>query len=478
MESQNNELYRLEQIFNRSLLTVPNVKLWSAYLDYVRRRNNLTTDTSGQARSIITSAYDFALQNVGADKDSSQIWQDYIDFIRSGPGNVGGTGWQDQQKMDILRRAYQRAICVPMQAVNLLWKEYDQFEMGLNKLTGRKFLQERSPAYMTARSSYTELQNITRDLDRVSLPRLPPFPGFAGYDYYCRQVDIWRKWTKWEVDDPLVFKEDEPGEYRSRVLYVYKQALMFLRFFPEMWFEAANFCFENSMENEGIDLLRQGMEANPENCLLAFKLADRIELMSDSEQDSQRRGAKVREVYDKVLHALYELVAKTRAQEARGLEIVEETFGNLEVNTVESRDDDDEGLKARAATKTARINRVKKDHATLLNQLSKTISYIWIGLMRSMRRIQGKGKPGEIAGSRQVFADARKRGRITSDVYIASALIEHHCYKDPAATKIFERGSKLFPDDEVFALEYLKHLIDINDITSEFSCCICTWCHV
>lgn len=135
MESEISELYRLEQIFNRTLLTIPNVQLWSVYLDYVRRRNPLTTDTSGQARTIISSAYDLALQYTGMDKDSGSIWMDYIDFIRSGPGSVGGSGWQDQQKMDLLRKAYQKAICVPTQAVNTLWKEYDQFEMGLNKLT-------------------------------------------------------------------------------------------------------------------------------------------------------------------------------------------------------------------------------------------------------------------------------------------------------------------------------------------------------
>ena len=65
----------------------------------------------------------------------SEFWSDYIQFIRSGPGNVGGSGWQDQQKMDLLRKGYQKALCVPTQAVNTLWKEYDQFEMGLNKLT-------------------------------------------------------------------------------------------------------------------------------------------------------------------------------------------------------------------------------------------------------------------------------------------------------------------------------------------------------
>ena len=47
--------------------------------------------------------------------------------------------------------------------------------------------------------------------------------------------------------------------------------------------------------------------------------------------------------------------------------------------------------------------------------------------------------------------------------------MEHHCYKDPAATKMFERGAKLFHDDGEFALEYLKHLIDINDIISKLT---------
>lgn len=137
MESELNEFFRLEQIFNRTLLTIPNIGLWTVYLDYVRRRNPLTTDTSGNARRTISSAYDLALQYVGMDKDSGDIWNDHVDFIRSSPGNVGGSGWQDQQKMDLLRKAYQKAICVPTQAVNTLWKEYDQFEMGLNKLTVR-----------------------------------------------------------------------------------------------------------------------------------------------------------------------------------------------------------------------------------------------------------------------------------------------------------------------------------------------------
>lgn len=135
MELSVDNFFAAEQIFGKSLLSVPNVKLWSVYLDYIRRRNDLTNDVTGTARATISQAYDFVLANIGIDRESGKIWQEYVQFIRSAPGQIGGSNWQDQQKMDQMRKAYQRAICVPMSNVNALWKEYDLFEMGLNKIT-------------------------------------------------------------------------------------------------------------------------------------------------------------------------------------------------------------------------------------------------------------------------------------------------------------------------------------------------------
>lgn len=135
MENESQNRIELEKIFQHSLLQTPYIQLWSLYLDHVRRHNNTTTDTSGKARQTIHQAYELALQNVGVDRDSGKLWQDYIQFIKSGPGNIGGSNWQDQQKMDLLRKTYQRAICVPTQSTTILWKEYDGFEMGLNKTT-------------------------------------------------------------------------------------------------------------------------------------------------------------------------------------------------------------------------------------------------------------------------------------------------------------------------------------------------------
>ena len=38
-------------------------------------------------RDVIRKSYEFALSHIGQDKDSGEIWKDYIHFIESGPGS-------------------------------------------------------------------------------------------------------------------------------------------------------------------------------------------------------------------------------------------------------------------------------------------------------------------------------------------------------------------------------------------------------
>ncbi|KAI9745993.1 MAG: mRNA 3'-end-processing protein rna14 [Claussenomyces sp. TS43310] len=332
---------------------------------------------------------------------------------------------------------------------------------------------------MTARSANTALENITRGLVRTNLPHLPPAFGFDGDQEYLQQVELWRRWINWEQEDPLVLKDEDHQSYKQRILYVFKQAAMALRFWPEIWVEAAEWCFTNGMEKEGSGFLSQGIAANPESCLLALKHADRLELVLPIEEGDEglaSRGAAVREPYNKLHDSLYELIQKLKAREIAELRRIEESASldannNAVLETIEEDDEDtDRSDKQRKeSAKINQINAVKQGYAMQTKLLSRTISFVWIALMRAMRRVQGKGKVGAVVGgSRQILNDARLRGRITSDVYVASALIEHNVYKDPAGTKIFERGAKLFPEDETFILEYLKHLLSIGDITSEY----------
>ena len=326
-----------------------------------------------------------------------------------------------------------------------------------------------------------ELQNITRDLKRTTLPSLPPALGFDGDTEYIKQVDIWRHWIQWEKDDPLVLKQENVAEYRDRIVFVYKQALMALRFWPEMWYDAAEFCFHNDLEPQGHEFLVQGISANPESCLLAFKHADRLELSTTNGNDDEskiRRGATVREPYDKVLNALYDLVTKAMARENRDLAHIEAHFSEADNNNGDAlrkvngdrdhEDEEDSQNDPQQQMKKTQIDIIKAMSTVQVRLLNKTISHAWIALMRAFQRIQGKGKVhAAIGGSRQVFIDARKRGRITSDVWIAAAMLEYHSFEVESAKRIFERGVKLFPEDENFALEYVKHLIATNDHTSK-----------
>lgn len=329
---------------------------------------------------------------------------------------------------------------------------------------------------MSARSANTAIENVTRDLVRTTLPRLPPVSGFEGFQEYQHQVEQWNRWISWEQDDPLVLKDDEPDAFKQRVLYVYKQAVMALRFWPELWVSAADWCYENRLDAAGDTFLSDGVSANPESSLLAFKRADRLEstLTDEADKGLAEKGNIVRAPYDTLLDTLYDLLKQLKAREAKDLLKLEEALAlDDSINAIIHKATDDEGeddveKNIRDVTKAARVKVIKDGYVVQSELISKTISYAWIGLMRALRRVQGKGSVKDaVGGSRKIFAAARSRGRITSDVYVAAALIEHNVYKDPAGTKIFERGSRLFPEDAAYTLEYLKHLLSIGDTTSK-----------
>ncbi|EAT80567.1 hypothetical protein SNOG_12155 [Parastagonospora nodorum SN15] len=475
-ETELDELQKVEVLFGKSIAqTGSYVPLYSSYIDFVRRRFNLTTDQTGQNRQTVTQAYEFVLGRVGIDVNAGKLWLDYIEMLKTGPGDAGGSSWQDKQKMDTLRKVYQRAISIPHNATLEIWRDYDKFEMSVNKQTGRKHLQEKSPSYMTARSAINVLDNnITRGVNRTTLPRLPPAPGFDGHDEYSNQVKLWKNWIQWEKSDPLEILIDDKTAYQNRVLHLYNNALMALRFWPELWYEAAEWCFDNGLSAEGDKFLTDGIEANPESSLLAFKKASQVELRTDFEDGQPGIIAKGKALLD----TIYDLTAQTKKREEQLIARAKEMFeaqkhaDEAARNNANGDDDEDEDelakrLREKEEMHKMQIQGIVAGHNNEILTLKKILTYAWIALMRAMRRVQGKGSPGaEVGGFRAVFAEARKKGKLLSEAYVASALIEHHCYQDPAANKIFERGMKLFPEDEHFALEYIKHLIKLNDSTN------------
>jgi cleavage stimulation factor subunit 3 len=54
-----------------------------AYLHYIRRQNPITEGSPNveATRVTVTKAYEFALKECGSDRESGDIWQEYVSFL-------------------------------------------------------------------------------------------------------------------------------------------------------------------------------------------------------------------------------------------------------------------------------------------------------------------------------------------------------------------------------------------------------------
>ncbi len=61
-----------------------------AYLHYIRRQNPITEGASNvdQVRGTVTKAYEFALKECGNDRESGELWQEYIAFLADNSVNI------------------------------------------------------------------------------------------------------------------------------------------------------------------------------------------------------------------------------------------------------------------------------------------------------------------------------------------------------------------------------------------------------
>ena len=70
-------------------------------------------------------SYEFALTACGHDKDAGLIWKDYVDFVKKwdskGPEAFA-------KRRNELRKIYRRAVAIPLENLEQLWKDYGEFE--------------------------------------------------------------------------------------------------------------------------------------------------------------------------------------------------------------------------------------------------------------------------------------------------------------------------------------------------------------
>jgi hypothetical protein len=121
--SVNFSLENLSSVYQVSFLSVISADSKS---DVIQRVINPTP----AAEDAILDAYEFAVDHIGHDPDSGEIWADFILFIKSRSVNAVSKG---QKNIEVLRKAYHRAVQIPLENVDVLWKELDLLEYSLDK---------------------------------------------------------------------------------------------------------------------------------------------------------------------------------------------------------------------------------------------------------------------------------------------------------------------------------------------------------
>ncbi|CAG8595157.1 13122_t:CDS:10, partial [Ambispora leptoticha] len=314
-ELKHNNIEKVEEIFKRCLRPVLSVDLWRHYLNYVRRKNagdKPNAPISPAARKTIESAYEFVLNHVGMDMAAGNLWGDYLFFLKN---TETSSLWEEQQKMDQMRKTFKRATSIPIHNVEHIWKEYDAFENGLNKITAKKFLQERSPSYMTARTALKELRGFMDEVNRAVIPVPPKWDRTE-----LQQLDAWKRWIAWEKSNPLAF--EDKAQLAQRVVYAYKQAMMY---------EASNYWIEINKEEDAANLLKTAMDIMPTSFLVHFAYAEL--------QERRKKLPEAHQTYETLLNNLTEQIKKIE-------QIAKDEVDALARPTIEGRA---EGVKAARA---------------------------------------------------------------------------------------------------------------------------------
>ncbi|WVO21992.1 mRNA 3'-end-processing protein RNA14 [Cryptococcus decagattii] len=433
------------------ITTAADVSIWTAYLHYIRRQNPLTEGSANAAdvRSTITEAYEFALRECGFDRESGDIWDEYLKFVATGPAT---NQWETQAKNDNLRKIYQRAVCIPLNNIEALWKSYDNFESSFNKLTAKKYLAEKSPAYMTARTALRELRALS---DPIPKPILPPYPTFTEQDRQI--VGAWKAYLRWEEGNPLVIENHTM--LQSRIGYALRKCLGEMRHFAELWHYVASYYSKLGKQDQAAEILEAGVNACPKSFLLTFANAEL--------QEERKAFPTCHSLYTTLISKLNPEVDELRQNVAREVEIArgppipgsEKAATAAAVgDSIDVDGNDISDIQRLVEEREQRGELVAQRRGKDVEELMIGISVVWIMYMRFARRAEG------IKAARGVFGKARKSPHLTWHVFEASALMEYHTNKDAAvAIRIFELGLKQFSEDVDYVIKYLQFLLSIND---------------
>lgn len=123
---------KLEIYFANTLTKSKNIKLWELYLNYIKTVN----------KDALELAYSYTLQNIWFHYDIYQILIDYICIL---------------DNVEKIREVYSIGLSNPIHNIGLLFKNYESFEMSLNKITAKTLITEKLFIFQNSFKLYQRL---------------------------------------------------------------------------------------------------------------------------------------------------------------------------------------------------------------------------------------------------------------------------------------------------------------------------------
>lgn len=445
------EFQDVEQLFSKCLPITEDVDLFRLYVSYVRRTNDVITGGEN-ARGIVIQAFEFAVNKVGIDINSGSLWNDYLNFLKNW---TPVASWEQQQKVDLIRRVYKRLLTIPTEKIEQEWSTYTKWENEINSSTASKFIAEKSADFMDARSWHTEFENVVKkkQLERRVLPIT--FQS-ENREFLSKQLRLWNNWISLEKRNRLNLKDEDL--LRRRIEYVYKQAISCLIFVPEVWYRFSAFWVDVSEESnlgKCIELLNEGLTLNPRSFLLSFQLSELYQKDNNVEKSL--------EAYNNLISIL----TKDHSNVVKGIHAIMNLVHRNDKDDIEADNDEKKSGDEKQEETDDMIKplyQLSEEKATALvelqekeEQLRKAITFTYTRLMICCKSSQG------ITQARSVFKQARNNFlQIGHEIYVEHALMEYYSSNVKSARKIFEFGMSKFNSDCDFLLEYLDFLIMTN----------------
>lgn len=450
-EMNRGEFQKVETLFGKCINVVDDVELYRLYVSYVRRTNDVITGGE-KARGVVIKAFDFAVNKVGIDIASGPLWNDYLDFLKSWTPSAS---WEQQQKVDLIRKIYKRYLVVPTEKIEQAWAVYTKWESELNASAASKFIAAVSAEFMEARSWNTEWQNVTQKLIRRSI--IPFRITDPQYGHLVRsQLELWYRWLELERKNKLAIKDE--ALLTARIEYVYKQAVKYLPFVPEIWFKLDRFWSasnEDANANKILSLLREGLVLNPKSLLLGFELSELYE--------KENNFSETKLVFEGIINSFIKDYDAVTSKISEILDTINKPKNLDKKSQNDNENDDNEDdidysqvFVQLSEKQVLELQKLQKQQ----DQLNKCITLLYSKLMLSAKRANG------VAEARTIFKQARKVSYIGHELYVENAMIEYYSDNKSTAIKILRLAMKKFGQNGDFLLAYLDYLITLNDFES------------